>query len=112
LERLNKSGSSWPWNGKRAVDYRRQFKITPAMTQEMSGLYRQLVELRDKLEAHYREVQGFEFTIERGRRRFDDEAIHREKTKDSFPASATICRIAIRSRQQHLSSAALLCASR
>ncbi len=118
------------WNGKRAVDYRRQFRITPemangtavnvctmvfgnmgddsatgvgftrnpatgenviygeylvnaqgedvvagirtpkpiaAMAQEMPALYRQLVELRDKLETHYKEVQDFEFTIERGR---------------------------------------------
>ncbi len=117
------------WNGKRAVDYRRQFRIskdmangtavnvctmvfgntgedsatgvgftrnpgtgenviygeyltnaqgedvvagirTPkpiaAMEREMPDLYRQLVELRDKLEAHYGEVQDFEFTIEKG----------------------------------------------
>jgi pyruvate,orthophosphate dikinase len=37
------------------------------MNEEMPDLYRQLVELRDKLESHYREVQDFEFTIERGR---------------------------------------------
>ena len=37
------------------------------MAKEMPELYRQLVELRDKLEAHYHEVQDFEFTIERGR---------------------------------------------
>ncbi len=118
------------WNGKRAVDYRRQFKITKdmangtavnivtmvfgnlgndsatgvgftrnpgtgenaiygeyltnaqgedvvagirtpkpiaTMAQEMPDLYRQLVALRDKLEAHYKEVQDFEFTIEKGR---------------------------------------------
>ena len=118
------------WNGKRAVDYRRQFRITPAMAngtavnvcamvfgnmgedsatgvgftrnpatgenviygeylvnaqgedvvagirtpkpivamaQEMPDLHRQLLELRAKLEAHYKEVQDFEFTIERGR---------------------------------------------
>ncbi|WP_417069837.1 pyruvate, phosphate dikinase [Niveibacterium terrae] len=118
------------WMGKRAVDYRRQFKITkdmangtavnictmvfgnmgndsatgvgftrnPAtgenvtfgeylvnaqgedvvagirtpqpisrMAEEMPDLHRQLIELRDKLEAHYHEVQDFEFTIERGR---------------------------------------------
>src|SRR3990167_1288072 len=118
------------WMGKRAVDYRRQFKITKDqasgtavsvctmvfgnmgndsgtgvgftrnpgtgenliygeylvnaqgedvvagirtpkpiadMAQEMPELYCQLVELRDKLESHYREVQDFEFTIERGR---------------------------------------------
>jgi pyruvate,orthophosphate dikinase len=117
------------WMGKRAVDYRREFKITPdmangtavnvctmvfgnrgfdsatgvgftrnpatgenqmfgeylvnaqgedvvagirtpkpiaRMAEEMPDLYRQLVELRDKLESHYREVQDFEFTIERG----------------------------------------------
>ncbi|MBU1214613.1 MAG: pyruvate, phosphate dikinase [Gammaproteobacteria bacterium] len=117
------------WMGKRAVDYRREFKITPEMangtavnvctmvfgnrgfdsatgvgftrnpatgenqmfgeylvnaqgedvvagirtpkpivrmSDEMPDLYRQLVELRDKLEAHYKEVQDFEFTIERG----------------------------------------------
>ena len=118
------------WMGKRAIDYRREFKITPAMAngtavnvvtmvfgnmgndsatgvgftrnpgtgenllygeyltnaqgedvvagirtpkpiaamaQEMPGLYRQLLELRSRLEAHYKEVQDFEFTIERGR---------------------------------------------
>jgi pyruvate,orthophosphate dikinase len=117
------------WNGKRAIDYRKQFKITKemangtavnvvtmvfgnmgedsatgvgftrnpgtgenviygeylvnaqgedvvagirtpkpiaAMEQEMPDLYRQLVALRDRLESHYKEVQDFEFTIERG----------------------------------------------
>jgi pyruvate,orthophosphate dikinase len=33
---------------------------------EMPDMYRQLVELRDKLENHYREVQDYEYTIERG----------------------------------------------
>ena len=118
------------WMGKRAVDYRRQFKITremangtavnictmvfgnmgedsatgvgftrnpgtgenviygeylvnaqgedvvagirtpkpiAAMEKEMPELYGQLVELRDRLERHYQEVQDFEFTIEKGR---------------------------------------------
>ncbi len=118
------------WMGRRAVDYRREFKITPdmangtavnvctmvfgnlgddsatgvgftrypdtgenkmygeyltnaqgedvvagirtpkaidALADEMPDLYRQLVDLRNRLEAHYREVQDFEFTIEKGR---------------------------------------------
>jgi len=118
------------WMGKRAVDYRRQFKITPDMAngtavnvcsmvfgnlgndsgtgvgftrnpgtgentiygeylvnaqgedvvagirtprpiaemeREMPEVYRQLTELHNRLESHYREVQDFEFTIERGR---------------------------------------------
>jgi pyruvate,orthophosphate dikinase len=118
------------WMGKRAIDYRREFNITPAMAngtavnvvamvfgnmgndcatgvgftrnpgtginemygeylvnaqgedvvagirtpkpvqqmeQEMPELYRQLVELRNKLEAHYHEVQDYEYTIEKGR---------------------------------------------
>ena len=118
------------WNGKRAIDYRRQFRITPAMAngtaanvctmvfgnlgndsatgvgftrnpgtgervvfgeyltnaqgedvvagirtpkpiaamaQELPAQHAQLMELAAKLEAHYREVQDFEFTIERGR---------------------------------------------
>jgi pyruvate, orthophosphate dikinase len=117
------------WTGKRAVDYRREFKITPEMAngtavnvvamvfgnlgddsatgvgftrnpangentlfgeylvnaqgedvvagirtpkpiaqleEEMPDLYRQLQELRNKLETHYKEVQDFEFTIEKG----------------------------------------------
>ncbi|SCZ57866.1 pyruvate, phosphate dikinase [Thiohalomonas denitrificans] len=117
------------WRGKRAVDYRREFKITPEMANgtavnvvtmvfgnmgndcatgvgftrdpgtgenvmfgeylvnaqgedvvagirtpkpvsemadEMPEMYRQLVELRNKLESHYREVQDFEYTIEKG----------------------------------------------
>jgi pyruvate,orthophosphate dikinase len=36
------------------------------MAQEMPDLYKQLEELRTKLESHYREVQDFEFTIEKG----------------------------------------------
>ena len=121
------------WGGKRAVDYRREFKITPAqangtavnvvamvfgnlgdtgenysatgvgftrdpgtgenlmfgeylvnaqgedvvagirtpkpvaeLAREMPELYRQLVKLRDQLENHYKEVQDYEYTIEKG----------------------------------------------
>ena len=117
------------WMGKRAVDYRRQFNITPDMANgtavnvctmvfgnrgndsatgvaftrnpgtgenklfgeylvnaqgedvvagirtpkpiarladEMPEMAKQLEELREKLETHYKEVQDFEFTIERG----------------------------------------------
>jgi pyruvate,orthophosphate dikinase len=36
------------------------------MEEEMPDLYAQLVELRDKLESHYKEVQDYEFTIEKG----------------------------------------------
>ena len=117
------------WMGKRAIDYRREFHITPdmangtavnivtmvfgnmgndsatgvgftrnpgtgenemygeylvnaqgedvvagirtpkpvaEMANEMPDLYRQLVELRNKLEAHYHEVQDYEYTIEKG----------------------------------------------
>jgi pyruvate,orthophosphate dikinase len=118
------------WMGKRAIDYRKQFKITKEMANgtavnvctmvfgnmgndsatgvgftrnpgtganepygeylvnaqgedvvagirtpkpvlemkgEMPALYEQLMELRHRLESHYREVQDYEFTIERGR---------------------------------------------
>ncbi len=118
------------WNGKRAIDYRKQFKITQAMAsgtavnictmvfgnmgndsgtgvgftrnpgtgenalygeylvnaqgedvvagirtpkalaemeREIPEIYRQLTELRKRLETHYKEVQDFEFTIEKGR---------------------------------------------
>jgi pyruvate,orthophosphate dikinase len=118
------------WMGKRAVDYRREFNITPEMANgtavnvvtmvfgnlgddcatgvgftrypdngvnnlfgeylvnaqgedvvagirtprpidelqtEMPDMYRELQELRDRLESHYKEVQDFEFTIENGR---------------------------------------------
>ncbi|HYO17172.1 MAG TPA: PEP/pyruvate-binding domain-containing protein, partial [Dermatophilaceae bacterium] len=117
------------WSGKRAVDYRRQFNITPAMAngtavnictmvfgnrgddsgtgvgftrdpgtgentlygeylvnaqgedvvagirtpkplvslkQDMPEMAKQLDTLRDRLESHYKEIQDFEFTIERG----------------------------------------------
>jgi pyruvate,orthophosphate dikinase len=118
------------WSGKRAVDYRREFHITPEMAngtavnvctmvfgnlgddcatgvgftrypdtgenrlfgeylvnaqgedvvagirtpktidmmqEEMPEMYQELLALRDRLEAHYAEVQDFEFTIEKGR---------------------------------------------
>ena len=117
------------WMGKRAVDYRREFHITPKMANgtavnvvamvfgnmgndcatgvgftrnpgtgvnemygeylvnaqgedvvagirtpkpvqelanEMPDLYKQLVELRNKLETHYKEVQDYEYTIQGG----------------------------------------------
>ena len=117
------------WMGKRAVDYRREFHITPdmangtavnicamvfgnmgddsatgvgftrnpgdgskemfgeyltnaqgedvvagirtpkplqSMESEMPGLFSELVALRNKLEGHYKEVQDYEFTIEKG----------------------------------------------
>ncbi len=117
------------WGGKRAVDYRREFNITPDMAngtavnvvsmvfgnmgndsatgvgftrdpgtgenvmygeyltnaqgedvvagirtpkpvaeleKEMPEMYKQLVELRNKLENHYKEVQDYEYTIEKG----------------------------------------------
>ncbi len=117
------------WMGKRAIDYRREFKITPEMANgtavnvvtmvfgnmgndcatgvgftrdpgtgenvmfgeyltnaqgedvvagirtpkavselavEMPDLYKQLEALRSKLESHYKEVQDFEYTIEKG----------------------------------------------
>ena len=117
------------WNGKRAIDYRREFNITPEMADgtavnivamvfgnmgddsatgvgftrdpgtgenvmygeylvnaqgedvvagirtpkpvaelahEMLPLYPQLVDLRNKLEEHYHEVQDYEYTIENG----------------------------------------------
>ena len=41
-------------------------KPVQAMEEEMPDLFRQLLELRNKLEAHYREVQDFEYTIEKG----------------------------------------------
>jgi pyruvate,orthophosphate dikinase len=118
------------WGGKRAVDYRREFNITPDMANgtavnlctmvfgnlgddcatgvgftrypdtgenrlfgeylvnaqgedvvagirtpksidmmaaEMPAMYQELQTLRERLEAHYHEVQDFEFTIEKGR---------------------------------------------
>ena len=36
------------------------------MAQEMPEMYLQLVDLRNRLESHYREVQDFEYTIEKG----------------------------------------------
>jgi len=117
------------WMGKRAVDYRREFQITPDMANgtavnictmvfgnkgndcatgvgftrnpgtgedemygeylvnaqgedvvagirtpkplvemkdEMPAMFKQLVALRNKLESHYKEVQDYEFTIEKG----------------------------------------------
>ncbi len=41
-------------------------KPIQAMAVEMPEIYGQLENLRDKLEKHYREVQDFEFTIEKG----------------------------------------------
>jgi pyruvate,orthophosphate dikinase len=39
----------------------------PSLEEEMPDLYRQLYEVRTKLEAHYKDMLDLEFTIERGR---------------------------------------------
>jgi pyruvate,orthophosphate dikinase len=41
-------------------------KALQEMAREMPSLYTQLLDLRNKLERHYREIQDFEFTIEKG----------------------------------------------
>ncbi|TXT26768.1 MAG: pyruvate phosphate dikinase [Gallionellaceae bacterium] len=41
-------------------------KAIAEMEQEMPAIYRQLTELHNRLESHYKEVQDFEFTIEKG----------------------------------------------
>ncbi len=41
-------------------------KPVQEMEYEMPDMYRQLVALRDRLESHYREVQDYEYTIEKG----------------------------------------------
>lgn len=41
-------------------------KPVAMLAEEMPDLYRQLVALRDNLEEHYREVQDYEYTIEKG----------------------------------------------
>ncbi|MCK5718178.1 MAG: pyruvate, phosphate dikinase, partial [Thiomargarita sp.] len=41
-------------------------KAVQEMEQEMPELYTQLVDLRNKLEKHYNEVQDYEYTIEKG----------------------------------------------
>ncbi|MDP1653633.1 MAG: putative PEP-binding protein, partial [Rhodocyclaceae bacterium] len=41
-------------------------KAIAEMEQDMPDIYRQLLELHNRLETHYKEVQDFEFTIERG----------------------------------------------
>jgi pyruvate,orthophosphate dikinase len=37
------------------------------LEEEMPGVYRQFIDITDRLEAHYREMQDVEFTIERGK---------------------------------------------
>ena len=41
-------------------------KPLAAMADEMPGLFKELMELRNNLESHFKEVQDFEFTIEEG----------------------------------------------
>lgn len=52
--------------GEDVVAGTRTPKPVQEMEEEMPEMHGQLLELRDRLEAHYREVQDFEFTIEKG----------------------------------------------
>ncbi len=49
-------------DGKKA-----QSSTLPSMEEEMPELYRQLVEVRDRLERHYTDMQDMEFTIQKGK---------------------------------------------
>jgi pyruvate,orthophosphate dikinase len=42
-------------------------KHLPSLEEAMSGLYKELVAIRNKLEAHYRDMQDIEFTIQEGK---------------------------------------------
>ncbi len=44
-----------------------QNDMLPSLEESMPDLYKQLVDIRDKLEAHYKDMQDIEFTIENGR---------------------------------------------
>ncbi len=44
-----------------------QNDMLPSLEESMPDLYKQLVDIRDKLETHYRDMQDIEFTIENGR---------------------------------------------
>ena len=52
--------------GEDVVAGTRTPKAIAEMEQEMPEIYRQLMELHNRLESHYHEVQDFEFTIEKG----------------------------------------------
>ncbi|MBP9592505.1 MAG: pyruvate, phosphate dikinase, partial [Steroidobacteraceae bacterium] len=149
------------WMGKRAIDYRREFRITPAMANgtavnivtmvfgnmgndsatgvaftrnpatgenllygeyltnaqgedvvagirtpkpiadmaaEMPAIYPQLVELRNRLERHYREVQDFEFTIERG-------TLYCLQTRNGKMNAASMVRTSVEMQEEGLVSA-------
>jgi pyruvate,orthophosphate dikinase len=45
----------------------RQVKPIDALKEDMPGIYGQFVEIAERLERHYRDMQDLEFTIERGR---------------------------------------------
>ncbi|HSQ68723.1 MAG TPA: pyruvate, phosphate dikinase, partial [Steroidobacteraceae bacterium] len=146
------------WMGKRAVDYRREFRITPEMAngtavnvvtmvfgnmgndsatgvgftrnpatgenqlygeyltnaqgedvvagirtpkpiaeleREMPAIYAQLVDLRNRLERHYREVQDFEFTIERG-------TLYCLQTRNGKMNAASMVRTSVEMQQEGL----------
>jgi pyruvate, orthophosphate dikinase len=46
---------------------KRQGLKDPAMEESMPAIYKQLAEVRDKLERHYRDMQDIEFTVQRGK---------------------------------------------
>lgn len=52
--------------GEDVVSGIRTPKSVQELEKEMPEMYQQLVELRNKLEAHYHEVQDYEYTIEKG----------------------------------------------
>ena len=149
------------WMGKRAIDYRREFRITPAMANgtavnivtmvfgnmgndsatgvaftrnpatgenllygeyltnaqgedvvagirtpkpiaematEMPAIHPQLLELRSRLERHYREVQDFEFTIERG-------TLYCLQTRNGKMNAASMVRTSVEMQEEGLVSA-------
>jgi pyruvate,orthophosphate dikinase len=60
----------------------------PAMEEVMPAVFRQLVEVRDRLERHFRDMQDIEFTVERGK-------LYMLQTRNGKRTAAAALRIAV-----------------
>lgn len=65
-QEITKEGSI-EWAKSNGIDEKVRREKYPSLEEIMPDVYKQLVEIKDKLEKHYRDMQDMEFTIEKGK---------------------------------------------
>ncbi|HEY73790.1 MAG TPA: pyruvate, phosphate dikinase [Thermoflexia bacterium] len=65
-QRITLAGSR-DWAKSQGISEEKRAKLYPSLEETMPEMYHQFLEISESLEAHYRDMQDMEFTVERGK---------------------------------------------